>query len=119
MTAEPSRPVPGESPPRRRFRRWQIVGALVIVLLGWDVGRDPSRQLSARALVTAIDGYQATLSRGLARIGAQCRFAPTCSHYGEEVIRRHGTLRGGWLAVRRIARCGPWTPLGTFDAPPP
>lgn len=105
---------------RRRFgfRRWQLVCALVLVLLGWDVGRAPADQLSARALVGVIDLYQVTLSPGLARIGAQCRFAPTCSHYGEEVIRRHGTLRGTWLAGRRIARCGPWTPLGTFDPPP-
>lgn len=91
---------------------------MAIVLFGWDAGRAPADQLSARALVAAIDLYQATLSRGLARVGAQCRFAPTCSHYGEEVIRRHGTLKGSWLALRRIARCGPWTPLGTFDPPP-
>ena len=100
------------------FRRWQLASALFLVLLGWDVGRAPADQLSARALVGAINAYQATLSRGLARVGAQCRFAPTCSHYGEEVIRRHGTLRGTWLAARRIARCGPWTPLGTFDPAP-
>ena len=100
------------------LRRWHLAGIVAVVLLGWDAGRSPSDQLSAKALIGAIDLYQATLSRGLARIGAQCRFAPTCSHYGEEVIRRHGALRGSWLAARRVARCGPWTPLGTFDAPP-
>ena len=101
-----------------KLRRWQIVTGLLLVLLGWDVGRAPENQLSARALVGAIDLYQATLSRGLSRVGAQCRFAPTCSHYGEAVIRRHGSLKGTWLAVRRVGRCGPWTPLGTFDPPP-
>ena len=101
-----------------RPSRWQIVGAVLIVLLGWDAARPPERQVSAKALVGAIHLYQRSISRGLSRVGAQCRFAPTCSHYGEEVIRRHGTLRGGWLAARRIARCGPWTPLGTFDLPP-
>ncbi len=101
-----------------KLRRWQIVGGLVVVLLGWDVARPPANQLTARALIGVINAYQATLSRGLARVGAQCRFAPTCSHYGEEVIRRHGTLKGTGLALRRIGRCGPWTPLGTFDPPP-
>lgn len=116
MSAEATEREDGDR--RLGLRRWQLAGAILLVLLGWDVARAPADQLSARALIGVIDVYQATLSRGLARVGAQCRFAPTCSHYGEEVIRRHGTLRGSWLAVRRVARCGPWTPLGTFDAPP-
>lgn len=100
------------------LRRWHLLAALALLVLGWDLGQPPARQVSARVLIGGIDLYQATLSRGLARLGAQCRFAPTCSHYGEEVIRRHGTFRGVGLAARRVARCGPWTPLGTFDAPP-
>ncbi|MDH3746107.1 MAG: membrane protein insertion efficiency factor YidD [Acidobacteriota bacterium] len=98
-------------------RRLKIVLALLVVLLGFDMGRAPEKQLSARALLVAIDVYQATLSRALSSVGAQCRFAPTCSHYGEEVIRRHGTLAGTWKAIRRVARCGPWTELGTYDPP--
>ncbi len=100
-----------------KFSRWQIVLAVAFVLLGWDVARPAEKQLSARFLLTGIDLYQATLSRGLAKVGAQCRFAPTCSHYGEAVIRHYGTVKGSWLAARRVARCGPWTPLGTFDPP--
>ena len=52
-----------------------------------------------------------------ARIGLRCRFTPTCSRYGETVIARDGAVRGGWKTVKRIARCGPWTPLGTVDPP--
>jgi putative membrane protein insertion efficiency factor len=68
--------------------------------------------------LAAIRGYRQTLSPLAARAGLQCRFTPTCSRYAEIVIARDGLMRGGWKAMRRIARCGPWTPVGTADPPP-
>jgi len=50
-------------------------------------------------------------------MGFRCRFNPTCSHYAEAVIARDGLIAGGWKAARRLARCTPWTPLGTVDEP--
>jgi putative membrane protein insertion efficiency factor len=88
------------------------------LLLAADVSRPPSSQWTSRAALGAIHVYQATLSPLYARLGAQCRFRPSCSHYGEAVIREFGAIRGGWLAFRRVLRCGPWTPLGTTDEPP-
>ncbi len=87
-------------------------GALV-----FDVTRPPARQASARLAVAGIHLYQRTLSPTAARAGAVCRFTPTCSHYANSVIARDGILRGGWLSLRRVLRCGPWTPAGTVDRP--
>jgi len=46
-----------------------------------------------------------------------CRFHPSCSHYAEEALLRHGAWRGSLLAARRICRCGPWHP-GGYDPVP-
>ena len=74
--------------------------------------------LNARPIALAgIHVYQRTLSPIAARVGFECRFTPTCSHYAEIVIARDGVVRGGWRAMKRIARCGPWTPRGTRDEP--
>jgi len=59
--------------------------------------------------------YQSTLSRVLP---PTCRFYPSCSEYGYQAIHRHGPWRGGWLAVKRIARCHPFNP-GGYDPVPP
>ena len=64
-----------------------------------------------RALVRA---YQWSIGPLLPR---SCRFHPSCSEYAEAALARHGALRGGWLAVRRVCRCGPWN-RGGFDPVP-
>ena len=37
-----------------------------------------------------------------------CRFIPTCSEYALEAVEKYGALKGGWLALRRIAKCQPF-----------
>jgi uncharacterized protein len=69
----------------------------------------------ARGAVLAVTAYQHLLSPFL---GPHCRFAPTCSEYAREVLIEQGALRGGWLVLRRLARCQPFHP-GGYDPPPP
>lgn len=49
---------------------------------------------------------------GFFGFGATCRFDPTCSQYAREAIERHGLIRGGGMALGRVARCRPGTPWG-------
>jgi putative membrane protein insertion efficiency factor len=42
----------------------------------------------------------------------RCRFAPSCSAYALEALRRHGAINGSWLALKRLARCHPIAFLG-------
>lgn len=118
----PSETVPAEAahpeaPGRLRRKRWRWVALAFLTILLVDNLRPPADQLSGRALVAAIDLYQATLSPLMPVAGVHCRFEPTCSHYGEEAIRRHGAIPGSLRAGWRLLRCGPWTPDGTVDPP--
>ena len=65
-------------------------------------------------LVLLVRGYQVALSPLLP---ASCRYYPTCSHYAIEALEKHGALRGGWLALKRIGRCHPFRP-GGYDPVP-
>ena len=58
--------------------------------------------------------YQLTISRVLP---PSCRFYPSCSHYGYEAVKKHGAIRGGWLTLKRLARCQPFNP-GGYDPVP-
>ena len=46
-----------------------------------------------------------------------CRYEPTCSHYAEQAVRRHGVVRGLGLAAWRLLRCNPWS-AGGYDPVP-
>ena len=48
---------------------------------------------------------------------ASCRYSPTCSHYTIEAIEKHGVLKGGRLAIKRIFSCHPWGGNGYDPVP--
>ncbi|MDI9566008.1 MAG: membrane protein insertion efficiency factor YidD [Brevefilum fermentans] len=66
-------------------------------------------------LLILIRGYQIFISPALP--ADTCRFYPTCSHYSYQAIFKYGAFKGGWMALKRIARCNPYNP-GGFDPVP-
>lgn len=48
---------------------------------------------------------------------ASCRHYPTCSEYSIQALRRHGPVRGSWMAVKRISSCHPWGSGGIDPVP--
>jgi uncharacterized protein len=101
-------------------RRRLIVSALLVLIAGLvlDARRAPAQQFFVTAAVGSIHLYQRTVSPLVARAGFQCRFKPTCSHYGELALEKYGFARGAWMTARRVARCRPGgAAFGTVDEP--
>jgi len=65
-------------------------------------------------LIALIRVYQWGISPLL---GPKCRYTPTCSQYAVEALKKHGLLKGSWLAIRRISRCHPWGGHGVDPVP--
>jgi uncharacterized protein len=72
------------------------------------------RSVTARALLLLLRAYQTYLSP---MNFSACRFYPSCSHYAGEAVQRFGARRGVWLALKRLARCQPFS-RGGFDPVP-
>lgn len=75
--------------------------------------KDIINNLVKETVVLAIRLYQSSLGLFL---GGQCRFVPSCSEYAIEAVRQFGAVKGGYMAVRRILRCHPFSPAG-LDSP--
>jgi len=65
-------------------------------------------------LILLVRAYRMGISPFL---GNNCRFHPSCSEYAIEALRKHGGLKGSWLALRRVSRCHPWHPGGADPVP--
>jgi putative membrane protein insertion efficiency factor len=94
---------------------------------GASIGSDPTvhrddeamprpaerRPLAARPALAAIRWYQVLH----ADRPSPCRFTPSCSTYAMEALQQRGLLRGGALALWRLARCNPWGGQGYDPVP--
>ena len=67
-----------------------------------------------RLLIVIARGWQLGPSRVL---GPSCRYAPGCSEYAIQALEKHGAIKGGWLAVKRLLRCHPWGGHGYDPVP--
>lgn len=85
-------------------------------LAAHDLNVPVRSQFVTRSAVCLIEEYRQHIAPHL-RGRIQCRFTPTCSAYGLSAVKKYGGVRGGWRAVKRIARCNPTTPMGTVDLP--
>lgn len=75
-----------------------------------------------KAVLLLIKLYQKTLSLDhgiLSYFYSErfCRFHPSCSQYTYEAVDKYGMIKGGWLGLKRIARCHPWNPGGVDLVP--
>lgn len=67
-----------------------------------------------KLLLLLIQAYRYLISP---LIPSRCRYLPTCSEYAWQAISRHGTWKGGALALRRLGRCHPWGQSGYDPVP--
>ncbi len=68
-----------------------------------------------RMMLALIRFYQKHIS---SHTPPSCRFRPTCSAYAYEAIQKYGAVKGGWLAVKRLARCNPFYKGNWYDPVP-
>ena len=100
------------------FKPEDLYGAQV------DDGSDSAKQpaskmervasLPKRGFIRFVRFYQRVVSPLFPRT---CRFVPSCSQYAVVAVSRYGLAKGGWLALKRIVKCGPWHP-GGYDPVP-
>ncbi len=75
---------------------------------------DQLKRLPGNVAICVARGYQIFVSPVLP---PTCRFHPTCSSYAIEAVHKHGAAQGGWLALKRIAKCHPWGGGGEDPVP--
>lgn len=80
----------------------------------WKRSQRICKRIAALPLIGLVRFYQLCISP---LTPPSCRFTPTCSQYALEALRKHGLLKGGWLTLRRLARCHPWGGSGYDPVP--
>ena len=76
--------------------------------------RSVCKRASALPLIAVVKFYQLCISPFTP---PSCRFTPTCSQCAVEALRKYGPVKGGWLTLKRLARCHPWGGSGYDPVP--
>ncbi|MCK4629942.1 MAG: membrane protein insertion efficiency factor YidD [Bacteroidales bacterium] len=72
------------------------------------------RTLIINILIGSVKIYQRLISP---LFPSSCRYTPSCSAYSIEALKKHGPLKGSWIAIRRIISCNPWGGHGYDPVP--
>src|SRR5207244_12402248 len=70
------------------------------------------KEIARASVLQLLRGYKWLISPMLP---PACRYVPSCSEYAMEAVDRHGVVRGGGMAIRRVLRCHPFA-KGGYDA---
>ena len=80
-----------------------------------EVGSPPAAlSVPQRTVLACLTFYKILLSP---LFPGACRFLPSCSQYAREAVTVHGTVKGAWLAARRLSRCQPFGTSGLDPVP--
>ena len=72
------------------------------------------KSLLNKLLIALVRFYKYALSPYLP---SACRYTPTCAEYGMEALRKHGSVKGLWLTLKRFLSCNPWGGHGYDPVP--
>ena len=68
-----------------------------------------------RLVLSAIQFYRRCISP---HFPPCCRYRPTCSEYALQAVQRYGVWKGGWMAIKRLGRCHPFSKRDWYDPVP-
>jgi putative membrane protein insertion efficiency factor len=104
---------------RPRFWIFSVVAVALAVAAITDWTKPAQTQSSVQYYNRAVfTGYFQYVRPFTSRF-VHCRFYPTCSIYSVMAMQTYGFPKGLWLTVKRLCRCLPWVPMGTYDPVPP
>ena len=112
--------MPALRQPLKRPRLWicLLAAAVIAAAAISDWKRPPQKQLSVRAYEQVVVRPYRRFIHPVSSRFVQCRYQPSCSHYSVQAVQMYGFPNGIWLTTKRILRCMPWVPLGTYDPVP-
>ena len=67
-----------------------------------------------KIMIFLLKVYKKTISPMISACGIHCKYYPTCSEYAKQAITKYGVVKGGYLSIKRILKCNPFS-KGGYD----